>query len=47
MSYNLMLSPRDETEGLVSCGVKNPLAFFGIRELMENQINILVCVEFL
>lgn len=44
---SMVLPPRDGTEGLISCGVKNPLAFFGIREMMENQINILVCVKFL
>jgi len=42
-----MLPPRDETEGLISCGVKNPLAFFGIGELTENQIIILACIKFL
>ncbi|CAM9953329.1 unnamed protein product, partial [Bubo scandiacus] len=47
MSYSFMLPPRDETEGLISCGVKNSLAFFGIRELMENQIITLACVKFL
>lgn len=38
MSYSLLLPPTDEMEGLISCGVKNPLALFGIKELMENQI---------
>ncbi|RMC02789.1 hypothetical protein DUI87_19980 [Hirundo rustica rustica] len=45
MSYGLLLLPTDETEGLISCAVKNPLAFFGIKELMESQIIKLACVE--
>jgi len=42
-----MFPPGDETEGLISCGVKNSLVFFGIRQLTKNQIIIFVCIKFL